>query len=397
MIVSGCGVIFAGMKDPRGHFLETFCEVDLDAFGRNLDAIARQAKGREIILAVKANAYGHGVVPICREAKLHGVRRFGVATLVEGVQLRDAGFEDDEIILLTPPTLEQIPSIVYHDLSPNVVSRQFAEALSAEAVRAGKKIRVHIEIDTGMGRTGFFWQDAVGEIIAISKLPGIVIEGIFSHFPSADSADPSDVEFTRRQIQKFERIVDGLRRGGIKFNLVHISNSAGILGHPIVGNAVRPGILAYGLYPSEEAKKSVRVEPILSLKTYVVQVREFDPGWSISYGRTYITRYRERVAVIRAGYGDGLRRALSNRGEVLIRGRRFPIVGRVCMDTTMVSVDDSVAPDDEVVIIGRQGEQFISADDHARWAHTINYEILTGISERVRRVYVKGGKVVEVV
>lgn len=384
------------MRDPRGHFLETFCEIDLDAFGRNLRAISERAEGREIILAVKANAYGHGVVPICKEAKAHGVRRFGVATLVEGVQLRDAGFLEEEIIILTPPTMEQIPSIVYHDLSPNVVSRQFAEALSAEAVRAGKKVKIHVEIDTGMGRTGFLWHDAAGEIFAISKLPGIVIEGIFSHFPSADSVDPNDIEFTRRQIEKFSRVVELLKKGGIEIPLVHISNSAGILAHPIIGNAVRPGILAYGLYPSEEVKKTIKVEPVLSLRTYVVQVREFEPGWSVSYGRTYITRGRERVAVIRAGYGDGLRRALSNRGKVIIRGKKFPIVGRVCMDTTMVAVDDSVKPDDEVVVIGKQGDAHITADDHAKWTYTINYEILTGISERVRRVYIKGGRVVEV-
>ena len=383
------------MHDPRGHYLETFCEVDLSAFSRNIQAIKQRADNRQIILAVKANAYGHGVVPICREALSNGVHRFGVATLVEGVQIRDAGI-DGEILILTPPTIEQIPSVVYHNLSPNVVSRQFAEALSAESVRAGKRIKIHIEIDTGMGRTGFHWFDAVGEIIAITKLPGLKLEGIFSHFPVADSRDKSDIEFTRRQLEKFANVIDSLNRGGIEIPTVHISNSAGILAHPIIGNAVRPGILAYGLYPSETVRKSVRVEPVLSLKTHVVQIRRHEPGDSISYGRTHIAMHRERVAVIRAGYGDGLRRALSNRGEVLIRGKRRQILGRVCMDTTIVEVDDKVMLGDEVVIIGNQGNETISADDHARWTHTINYEILTGISERVRRVYVRDGEVVEV-
>lgn len=384
------------MRDPRGHYLETFCEVDLSAFGRNLEAIRRWCGGREIILAVKANAYGHGVVPICREAQRHGVKRFGVATLVEGVQLRDAGIEG-EIIVLTPPTLEQVPSVVYHDLSPNAVSRPLVEALSLEAKKAGKVVRVHVEVDTGMGRTGFPWYDAVGEIAAMARLPNVKIEGVFSHFPVADSTDPSDVEFTRMQLRRFAQVVETLKRGGIDIPLVHISNSAGILAHPIYGNCVRPGILAYGLYPSQEVRRSISVEPVLSLRTRVVQLRRFGPGTSISYGRTYVTRRSTCVAVIRAGYGDGLRRALSNRGEVLIRGKKRPILGRVCMDTTMVEVDEEVELDDEVVIIGRQGTERITADDHARWAHTINYEILTGISERVRRVYVRDGEVVEVI
>ena len=383
------------MRDPRGHYLETFCEVDLSAFGRNIERIRNWVSGRDIMLAVKANAYGHGVVPICREAAIHNVNRFGVATLVEGVELRDADIEG-EIVILTPPTLEQVPSVVYHDLSPNVVNRQLAEAISAEAVKSSKTIKIHIEIDTGMGRTGMMWFDAVGEIYAISRLPGIRIEGVFSHFPVADSTQKSDVEFTRIQLDRFSRVVKTLERGGLKIPTIHISNSAGLLAHPIFGNCVRPGILAYGLYPSESVRHSVEVEPVMSLRTRVVQLRDMDIGSSIGYGRTFVVKKPMRVAVIRAGYGDGLRRALSNRGEVLIRGKKHPIVGRVSMDTTIVQADEEVRLDDEVVIIGKQNGERISADDHARWTHTINYEILTGISERVRRVYVKDGKVMEV-
>jgi len=391
-----CFVLLAKMHDPRGHYLETFCEIDLDAFAGNLEAIKKKIGDREIILAVKANAYGHGVVPICREALSCGVKRFGVATLNEGVQLRDAGV-DGEIIILTPPAMEQIPSVIYHSLTPNVVSRLFAEALSAHAVKVGAEVSIHIEVDTGMGRSGIPWYDAVGEIVAIAMLPNIKIAGIFTHFPVADSDAESDVEFTRLQIRRFSHILSTLTEFKLNIPLVHVSNSAGILAHPIVGNAVRPGLLAYGLYPSEKMRKTIDVKPILSLKTRVIQIRDFPPGTSISYGRTYITDRRTRVAVIRAGYGDGLRRALSNRGEVLIRGKRRPIVGRVCMDTTMVEVDDNVKLDDEVVIIGSQGNESITADEHAKWCTTINYEIITGISERVKRVYIKGGEVVEVI
>ena len=362
---------------------------------RNIEKIRAWTRQRDIIVAVKANAYGHGVVPICREASQHGVRHFGVATLVEGVELCDAGIDGD-IIILTPPTLEQIPSVVYHALSPNVVNRQFAEAISAEAVKQGKTMGVHIEIDTGMGRTGIQWFDAIGEIYAISLLPGIQVEGVFSHFPVADSTSKSDIEFTQMQLARFSDVIASLQKGGISVPMIHIDNSAGILAYPAFGNAVRPGILAYGLYPSDDVKRSITVEPVLSLKTHVVQLREFDIGNSIGYGRTYIADAPTRVAVIRAGYGDGLRRALSNRGDVLIRGKRRPILGRVSMDTTAVEADDDIQLDDEVAIIGTQGGETITAEHHARWTHTINYEILTGISERVRRVYVKNGEVIEV-
>ena len=258
------------MKDHRGHYLETICEVDLDVFGRNIRRIREWVAGREIILAVKANAYGHGVVPICRRAALEGIRYFGVANLAEGVALRDANIPGN-IILLTPATLEQVPSIVYHDLTPNIVSQQFASALSVEAGKANKTIRCHIEIDTGMGRTGTLYDEAVGDILPISRFPHIEIEGIFSHFPSADSSGSDDKEFTRIQLKRFAGVVERLRSLGLDIPMVHISNSAGIMGHPIYGNAVRPGITAYGLYPSDETPHSVDVEPVLTMKTQVIQ------------------------------------------------------------------------------------------------------------------------------
>ncbi len=383
------------MKDQRGLELETYCIVDLDAFRANLHEIQRWVQKREIILAVKANAYGHGVVPICREASMAGISHFGVATVAEGVAIRQAGIEG-EIIILTPATLEQVETIVQYDLHPNVVSDRFAHALAVEGERQSKPVGCHIEIDTGMGRTGFWHTDAVGDIIQIAKLPGLNIEGIFSHFPVADSTSRSDFDFTRVQLTRFSRIIEELEKVGIKPPLVHISNSAGILDHPVFGNGVRPGILAYGLYPSAEAMDTVKVTPILSLFTRVIQLGEYPPGTSISYGRTYTTRSTEMIAVIRAGYGDGLRRALSNRGFVLIRGKRYPIVGRVCMDMTMTDVTGSdVELDDRVVILGSEDGGSITAEDHAIWAGTLNYEILTGISERVKRLYKKGGRIVE--
>jgi len=378
------------VKDCSGLELETYCIVDLDAFRRNLIAIRRWVDNREVILAVKANAYGHGVVPICREASKVGIKHFGVATVAEGVAIRRAGI-NGEIIVLTPATLGQVEAIVEYYLHPNIVSEIFAHALSAEGECQGKPVACHIEIDTGMGRTGFWFSDAVGDILQISRLPGLSIAGIFSHFPVADSQRKSDIDFTQKQLNRFSNIVAQIEQLGIKPALIHFSNSAGILSHPVFGNGVRPGLLAYGLYPSAEAKNSIEVTPVMSMISRVVQLNEYSPGTSISYGRTYTTRSREKIAVIRAGYGDGLRRALSNRGFVLIRGKRYPVVGRVCMDMTMADVTGShVELDDAVYLLGSDDGGSITAEDHAIWAGTLNYEILTGISERVKRLYKVG-------
>ncbi|MCK5834000.1 alanine racemase, partial [bacterium] len=224
------------------------------------------------------------------------------------------------------------------------------------------------------------------------------IAGVFSHSPVADSTNKSDIEFTKLQLDRFATVVEKLNTLGIAPPLIHISNSAGILSHPIYGNGIRPGILAYGLYPSAEIANTVKVKPILSLYSKVIQLREYPPGTSISYGRTYTTRGKESIAVIRAGYGDGLRRALSNRGFVLIRGKRYPLVGRVCMDMTMADVTgSSVELDDIVVILGEDNGGAITAEDHAIWAGTLNYEILTGLSERVKRFYKKDNRICEAV
>ncbi len=385
----------ASVKDRSGFELETYCIVDLDIFRENIIEIRRWVENREVILAVKANAYGHGVVPICREASYAGIDHFGVATVSEGAAIRKAGIKG-EIVVLTPATLGQVETIVEQELHPNVVNETFAHALSREGERQNKPVACHIEIDTGMGRTGFWFQDAIGDIVQIARLPGLKISGIFSHFPVADSTRKSDVEFTKIQLNRFAVIIEELERLGIKPPMIHFSNSAGILAHPVFGNGVRPGLLAYGLYPSQETQATVKVKPVMSMTSRVVQLREYPPGTSISYGRTYTTRSRESIAVFRAGYGDGLRRALSNRGFVLIRGKRYPIVGRVCMDMTMADVTGGhVELDDPVILLGNDNGGSITAEDHAIWAGTLNYEILTGISERVKRLYKKNGEFYE--
>ena len=382
------------MRDARGHYLETISEVDLSAFARNLNNIKQWVDGRQIILAVKANAYGHGIVPICREAFKLGISQVGVANLSEAVILRDSGVKN-QIILLTPSTMEQIPSIVYHNLSPNVTSLSFAQILSQQSDKAGSVTHCQIELDTGMGRTGFMWDDCLGDILALARLDGIKINGFFTHFPVADSSDENDKAFTMLQLRRFASVVDKYKRFDKDLPLVHVSNSAGITSFPIYGNAVRPGIAAYGLKPCPSTESPFELEPVLSLKSQVVQIREMPKGWDIGYGRTYTTDKKELIAVVRCGYGDGLRRSLSNKGYVLIRNQKHPIVGRVSMDTIMVRLQDpEISLDDEVVLIGKQGQESISAEDHAKWTDTIPYEILTGISERVKRLYLRGGMVV---
>ncbi|MFP4458006.1 MAG: alanine racemase [Candidatus Zixiibacteriota bacterium] len=383
------------MRDIRGHYLETISEVDLSAFRQNIEKIRTWVDNREIILAVKANAYGHGIVPICKEANRLGINKVGIANLAEGLLLRDSGVKCD-IIMLTPPTLEQIPSIVHHGLIPNVTSLRFAEVLSQQSLKVGRKTKCHIEIDTGMGRSGMIFNDCIGDILAISRLKGIEIEGIFSHFPAADSDSENDHEFTMLQLRRFSAIIEKMKQHNFIVPLVHIANSAGILAYPIYGNAVRPGIMAFGLLPDRSIMPPIEIEPILTVKSQVIQIRHLPANWNISYRRTYRTRDKAQIAIIRMGYGDGLRLSASNTGHVLIRGKRRPIIGRICMDTTMVLInnDDNISLDDEVIIIGKQGNEVITASDHADWTNTINYEIITGISERVKRLYLRDGHIV---
>ncbi len=383
------------MRDLSGKNLETWCEVDLTRFRKNIEAIRSVVGQREIILAVKANAYGHGVVHIAREGERIGIHYFGVATVAEGIALREAGIESN-ILLLTPATLDQIEEILNYDLIPNVVSRRFAEGISQAAQKMGKVATCQIEVDTGMGRTGFLYEEVIGELIAIMRLPNLKVSGIFSHFPSADSNDPEDIDYTYTQINRFHKIVQTLKKLGLEIPLYHISNSAGILNYPVYGNAIRPGILAYGLYPSSWCQKKIPVEPILSFRTKVIQIRAFPAGFSVSYGRTYQTEKPSLLGVIRAGYGDGLKRGLSNAGRVIIEGKFYPIVGRVCMDMSVVLLppDNTVKLDSIATIIGEDNGKRITADEHAEILGTINYEIITGLSERVPRLYFRDGSLV---
>ncbi|RLC79584.1 MAG: alanine racemase, partial [Chloroflexi bacterium] len=276
-------------------------------------------------------------------------------------------------------------------------SQPQAEALSAAAVAAGKMLPIHVKIDTGMGRYGLLPDEALGFVRFLSQLPGLVLEGLYTHHAVADLADKS---FTRHQFGLYMNVVEQLEAAGFTFPLKHVSNSATTLDLPEMAlDMLRCGIALYGLHPSDEVEGNQRLHaiplrPALTLKSRVVRVRTLPAGASISYGRTYITEKPTRVALVPVGYGDGYHRILSNRGAVLIHGQRAPIVGRVCMDQFVVDVNhiSDVQLHDEVVLVGRQGEGHIPAEEVARWAETINYEVTTSLLPRVVRVYTRGGK-----
>ena len=370
----------------------TWAEVDLDRFGRNIAAI-RAAIGPDckILLVVKADAYGHGAIEISRAAMDAGVSMLGVATLHEGIELRSAGLSTP-IVILSPSLLSEVDEIIEHHLTPCVSSLEFAELLSRRCVAHEVISRIHVEVDTGMGRTGVSDGDALEFLQRIVAMRNLKLEGVFTHFPDADSGN---TYFAEEQLRRFHEILDSLARKKIEVPIRHAANSAGILSLPQSRlDMVRPGILAYGYYPSNRVPAAIVVEGVMSFKSRVVQLRSVPAGRFISYGRTYQAKRATRVGVLPVGYGHGLPWLLSNRGEVLIRGRRAPIVGRVTMDLTMVDATEipDVALGDEAVLFGEQGGSRVSLEEVAERAETIPYEILCSMGKRVVRMFMRGGE-----
>ena len=374
----------------------TWAEVDLDAIAHNARGLKeRVGEETELMAVVKANAYGHGAVPVARTALENGASRLAVNRTLEGVELRQAGLTAP-ILILGYSLPGEAEAIVRWDLTPTVTTVEGALALSAMSDRQGKVTPIHVKVDTGMGRFGLLPDEVVPFVRRISELPGLKLEGLFTHFAVADSADKT---YTRRQFGLYMRVVRQLEEAGFTIPLKHVANSAATLDLPEMHlDMVRCGIALYGLRPSDEVEPAIPLRPAMALKSRVARVRTLPPGSSISYGCTYTTTRPTPVALVPVGYGDGYHRLLSNKGSVLIGGKRAPIVGRVCMDQFVVDVTDinGVRQDDEVVIFGCQGKEEISAEEVAALAGTINYEIVTSILPRVTRVYLKGGQVVEV-
>ena len=380
--------------------VSTWVEVDLDAFAANLRAIKTRAGAAcGILLVVKADAYGHGAVEMVRAAEAEGVAALGVATLHEGIQIRQAGCRLP-IIVLSPLLPSEIREAIAHQLDPTVCDPDFALTLSAEAQRSGRAVRCHVEIDTGMGRIGVLEADAERFIERLSGLPGLRLGSVYTHFPDADS---TDLAFSRDQVSRFLDIVGRLEARGLKPARRHAANSAGFLNLPESRlDWVRVGLLAYGHAPPR-AREAIDLTPVMALKSRLVQVRELPAGAPISYGRTFVTTRPTRTGVVAVGYGHGYSWLLSNRGRMLVDGRRVPILGRVTMDLTMVDLTDTPGArvGDEVVLFGgsagsgRPGDAALPLEEVAAWSETIPYEIMCTIGKRVARIYVRGGRPVK--
>jgi alanine racemase len=379
--------------------VSTWVEVDLDILDANLDSM-RQDIGmeREILLVVKADAYGHGAVEVARAAAARGVRQFGVATLHEGIQLRRAGLTAD-VWVLSPLLESEIAGALAHGLEPTLPSLEFARALSGAAQAAGKPVRVHVEVDTGMGRTGVDAAEAVDFLAAVDALPGLRVGSVYTHFPDADA---EDLSFARRQVERFGEVLAALDERGLRPPLVHAANSAGTLRLPEGRfTLVRPGLAAYGVAPPNAAQTEAgrALRPAMAFKARLVQVRHVRKGRPISYGRTFVTARDSVIGVVPVGYGHGYSWLCSNRGAMLVGGARAPIAGRVTMDLTMLDLTDLAAatgrtprPGDPVVLFGSRNGASIPIEELAAWSETLPYEVLCTIGKRVTRVYLRGGR-----
>ncbi|MEK7229602.1 MAG: alanine racemase [Candidatus Binatota bacterium] len=370
---------------PKGR--PTFCSVDLAALRWNFRQV-RKKVGRkvQVLSVVKANGYGHGAREVAKALEHEGSDAFGVATLEEGVELREAGIRSPIVILagFYPAQLDQL---LRHRLIPVAIEPDGLRRLETLARKRGVSLGFHLKVDTGMGRIGFLASEIDSWLPELSRLRSLRLGGLFSHFSHAENVGGI---YTQNQLKLFHGLVARLRSAGYDPPLVHLANSAAVIALPSAHfSMVRPGLMLYGIYPSPGMASQVALKPVLSWKTRILQLKKIPKGSSISYGQTFVTRRESLIATLPVGYADGYPRLLSNRGVVLVRGKRAPIVGRVCMDLTMVDVTDirGVQQGDEVILLGKQGRDTISADEMALWAETISYEILTSISARVPRIY----------
>ena len=367
--------------------------INLDAICNNIDEVRRNIDANTKIMAViKADGYGHGAVALATALK-DKVDAYGIAIIEEGIELRKAGFEKPILILGFTPH-QQYKELLKYDIIQTVFQYDMTKRLSDTAASLGKQAKIHIKVDTGMTRIGFKDTDESIQIIKkISKLPNIIIDGIFTHFACADEEDKTSA---RMQLNRFLIFADKLEKEGIHIPVKHVANSAAIIDLPDANlDMVRSGIITYGMYPSDKVNKNrLMLQPALTLISNVVYVKGVEAGTGISYNSTYITEHDSLIATIPVGYADGYPRQLSSKGRVLIHGKSAPIVGRVCMDQFMVDVTDipDVKEGDKVTLIGQDGDESISIEEVANLAGSFNYELVCDIGKRVPRVYYKEGK-----
>lgn len=379
----------------------TYAEINLKAIRHNLRQIRHLAcqnkfslpyrgnfKSVDILAVVKADAYGHGMKEVAGLLAKEGVNFFAVSDVVEGIYLRKAGIKK-KILLLESNLPSEAQWISDYDLIPTVCSLESAIAFEQYAKKAKRNISIHVKVDTGMGRFGVWHTQAFSFIRKLFDFKHLIIQGIYTHFPVADS----DQEFTERQIEYLYGLVTGLDKKGLVIPTIHAANSMGLAGYKThILNLVRPGLMLYGLYPKDSLKRKLHLKPALSVKSKVIFLKNIEKGRSISYGRTFIAKKKMKVATIPIGYSDGYLRCFSNKSSVLIEGKHCPILGRVTMDQIVVDVsslkDLRLAAD--VVILGTQGKETITADELAQYADTINYEIVCFLGNRLPRRYVGG-------
>lgn len=368
-----------------------FAEIDLDAIGANFNEIRKKVPDTaEIMAVVKADAYGHGAVAVAEY--LHDkADRFGVASLEEALELRRAGVTKPVLILgYTSP--EDYVTAVENGVTLSMFSLSDGEELSRQALSVNGTARVHIKVDTGMSRIGFpVTEKAADDVAKIASLPGICVEGVFSHYATADEDDKTGA---LKQKEQFDRFVSYCEKRGVVFSVKHISNSAATAELTSYYNMVRCGIILYGMYPAGKPIKDFPLVPAMKLCSKITFIKELEAGQGISYGHLFVTDKPMRIATVSLGYADGYPRALTGKGELLVRGKRCPIVGRICMDQMMIDVTDmpEVCVGDTVVAVGYDGEGILSAEEVSEKAGSFNYELVCGVSRRVPRIYFKNSK-----
>lgn len=377
----------------------TWAEVSLDALQHNYQVLTKDLpEGCRFLGVVKADAYGHGAVPVARELQKLGAGYLAVSNYEEALQLHRGDVTLPILILGYTPVEFARDQAALH-ITQEVHSLDYGRQLSEQLEGTGLTLTVHMKIDTGMSRLGFFAYDrpeTVPELVELCSLPNLHVEGAFMHFAVADT--PSELDYTQMQHQRFMNVLDALKAHGIQPEIVHCANSAATIAFPAYHHdMVRPGIATYGLSPSEEMRGMADLQPLMEMKTTIAAIRPFEAGVTVSYGRTYETPGPRTIAVCPIGYADGLQRRLSGKLHFLLHGKKIPVVGRICMDMCMVDITDvpEVQVGDTVTVVGRDGDAAITWDDWADQLGTISYELVCDINKRVPRLYLKNGEVVE--
>lgn len=369
-----------------------YAQINVDNLRHNIKSImARHKKDMKVLAVIKADAYGHGSCEIAHRID-DLAYYYGVAAVDEAVELRNAGIKKPILVIgYTSP--KDYDRLIKYNITQTIYSRSDAKKLSELAVKNGTIAKIHIKVDTGMSRIGFpVSTDGINEAASLKELAGLHIEGIFTHYAKADEIDKTSA---KEQKEKFKRFIDGLMVLGVKPELKHIDNSAGSMElDDDEFDMVRLGIAMYGLYPSEEVSREIMLKPVMSLIAHIAHVKEVDAGCGVSYGWTYVTDKKTKLATVTAGYADGYPRAMSNIGRAIVKGRSVPIVGRVCMDQLMLDVTDipDITTDDEVILIGKSEHENISVEEVAAPAASFNYELVCNISRRVPRIYIEEGR-----